>query len=62
MVDFLRATALTEEEECAAHADGDDQKDQECDKEVDDRLAELCFIRMIAREEAVDTGRHDGRC
>lgn len=61
-MDSLRATTLTEEEECDAHADGDDQQDQESDKEADDCLAELRFFIVIAREEVVETGRHDGRC
>ena len=60
-MDPLRATTVTEEQKCAAHADGDHQQNQECDKEVDDGLAELCFF-MIAREEVVEAGRHDGRC
>lgn len=50
---------MTEEKECTAHAYRDDKQNQECDKKVDNSLAELGLV--VASDKLVESRRHDGR-
>ena len=50
---------MAEEKQCTAHAYRDDKQNQECDKKVDNSLAELGLV--VASNKLMESRRHDRR-